>query len=306
MSVDEQAPRTPVPADVNQADTIVWGLTFRQLAILAAAAAAGWTGYQTVGHLLAPPLLLGLAVPVVGAVAALVLGRRDGLPMDAWLLAAVRHSRVPHRQAPSAGPTSDLAHVDASTAALRPPAQLRLPADAISERGVLSLPGGRSASMVAVQTVNLALRTGAEQAALTGGFGRWLNSLTTDAQIVVSAQRLDLTAHVQAVHDAAPRLPHPALRAAAADYAEFLADLAATRDPLRRSVLIVCGDGDETAAARRGDDTATAMTGLGAVATRLDGPAVTAALAAAVDPYQPPVPGPRAVPDTPITLRSTP
>jgi hypothetical protein len=37
----------------------------------------------------------------------------------------------------------------------------------------------------------------------------------------------------------------------------------------------------------------------------LDGGAVTAALANAVDPYDPPVPGPRAVPGIPITVTTT-
>ena len=100
--------------------------------------------------------------------------------------------------------------------------------------------------------------------------------------------------------DTAPRLPHPALRAAADDYATFLLELDQTRDPLRRQVLaVVSGDHAAETAAR-------ALSGLGVEATALDGAAVTAALAAAVDPYTPPVPGPRAVPGTPITARIAP
>src|SRR6266545_1474773 len=54
------------------------------------------------------------------------------------------------------------------------------------------------------------------------------------------------------------------------------------------------------------DATIRALGALGVAADPLDGPAVTAALASAVDPYNPPVPGPRAVPGIPITTRRTP
>ncbi|MBQ1015195.1 PrgI family protein, partial [Micromonospora sp. M51] len=87
--------------------------------------------------------------------------------------------------------------------------------------------------------------------------------------------------------------------AAADDYAEFLLDLDSQRDPLRRQVLaVISGELGADAAVR-------ALCGLGVEATVLDGPAVASALAGAVDPFSPPVPGPRAVPGAPITLRST-
>jgi hypothetical protein len=144
------------------------------------------------------------------------------------------------------------------------------------------------------------LRTGDEQGALLDGFGRFLNSLTGPAQIVVAAQRHDLAPYAQAIIDNAPRLPHPALQAAADDHAKFLLDLDATRDPLRRQVLAVL-TGEHAA-----DTAVRSLSGLGVEASALDGPAVAAALAAAVDPFSPPAPGPRAVPGAPITLRSTP
>lgn len=141
---------------------------------------------------------------------------------------------------------------------------------------------------------------GDEQAALLDGFSRFLNSLTRPAQILVAAQRHDLTPYAEAVLDTGPRLPHPALQAAADDYATFLVELDQTRDPLRRQVLVVV-------AAEHGEEAASrALSGLGVSATALDGPAVTAALAAAVDPYSPPPPGPRATPHAGPTVRSTP
>jgi hypothetical protein len=223
--------------------------------------------------------------------------------------------RVPRAQVPGGGPAEAAAGGLARTAAAPPvPAPLRLPADAITEAGLLRLPArsatttastASTAAVVAAGTVNLGLRTAGEQAALLGGFARWLNSLTAPAQIVVSTARVDLHPHAAAVRDAAPLLPHPALERAAADYADFLDDLAAARDPLRRQVLVVVRADGDALAARRGEDTARALAALGVDTRVLDGPAVTAALAAAVDPYAPPAPGPRAAPGATITTRNT-
>jgi hypothetical protein len=181
---------------------------------------------------------------------------------------------------------------------------LRLPTDTITQEGALLLPGRGRAAMVAAGTVNLGLRTSTEQAALIGGFGRWLNSLSAPAQIVVSTQPVDLHAHATAVADRSQLLPNPALAAAAADHARYLASLAESRDPLRRQVLIVTHTEPgqpAAAAARRGADTARALTSLGVQARQLDGPAVVAALTAAVDPYTPPAHGRRATPEAIVT-----
>jgi hypothetical protein len=187
------------------------------------------------------------------------------------------------------------------------PAPLKLPADAIDDTGEISL-AGTKAAMVAATSVNLALRTADEQAALVDTFGRWLNSLSTPTQIVVSSRPVDLHSHARALAEAADRLPHPALASACADHARFLEDLAERRDPLRRQVLIVTrtspGERAEHAARRRADDTVRSLSGLGVTTRALDGAGVTAAIAAAADPYRPPRPGGLAAPDTVITRPS--
>ena len=184
------------------------------------------------------------------------------------------------------------------------PAPLKLPADAVDERGEINL-GATRAAIVAATSVNLALRTADEQAALIDTFGRWLNSLSTPTQIVVSAQPVDLHSHARTLAGAADRMPHPALADAAADHARFLDDLAERRDPLHRLVLIVSrtntGERGEHAARRRADDTVRSLSGLGVTTRALDGHAATAALAAAADPYRPPRPGGLAAPDAVIT-----
>jgi hypothetical protein len=170
------------------------------------------------------------------------------------------------------------------------PAVLRLPAQAISDDGVIDLGEGGATVLVAATTVNVGLRTGAEQAALVGSYARWLNSLTGPVQVVVSAQRVDLTSHAMRVADTAQALSHPALADAALDYSDFLLDVAARRDPLWRTVTIAhTANGERGApieAMRRADHTAATLSTLGAQTRVLDGPTAAAVLTAAVDPYQ--------------------
>jgi hypothetical protein len=67
---------------------------------------------------------------------------------------------------------------------------------------------------------------------------------------VIPAQRVDLSSHAQRIADAADTLTNPALAGAAHDYAAFLDDLAARRDPLWRTVTVAV-----TAHGEKGRDT---------------------------------------------------
>ncbi|GGJ90027.1 hypothetical protein GCM10010123_19840 [Pilimelia anulata] len=301
---DDAAPvRARITADVDAPDKVLYGLTFRQLAVLALAAVAYYGLFQTLRHTV-PMLALVAGGVVWGALAfGLAVGRRDGQPLDVWLAQAWRHRRAPKAlasQPPAAGALPTWA--PEATGAGTGPALLRLPARAIQPDGEIALERG-AAALVATTTVNLALRTGDEQAALVDGFGRWLNSLTQPAQLVVSAQPVDLAARAARLAARATRLPHPALHDACADHARFLAELASQRDPLRRQVLVVttANPAGGHAAARRADDTARALTALGVTAQALDAGAVAAALSAAVDPYRAALPGARAAADIPVT-----
>lgn len=306
-SATDEPYRARVPADVDAPDRVAYGLTFHQLAIVAAGLLLFYGVWRTLHDVVPAQVLIGAGVVIGGLVIGLALGRRDGLPMDVWLLHAVRHTRTPQSLS-AAATTADGGSpdwVETPKAERMPlPAPLRLPADAIDDDGQISL-GGARAAIVGTTTVNLALRTPSEQAALIDGFGRWLNSLSTPTQIVVSAQPVDLASHSRALAAATDAQPHPRLRAACADHATFLADLAARRDPLRRQVLIVtrtaAGERGPHPARRRADDTVRALSGLGVTPRVLDGAAVTAALTCAADPYRPPRPGGLATPDAVIT-----
>jgi hypothetical protein len=282
----------------------LYGLTFRQLAILAVAAVVFYGAWNGLHDVVPVPVLLGAAVIGGGLVFGLAVGRRDGVALDVWLLSAVRHSRAPRALSTTDTRPKTPDWVQAPKARVMLPAPLTLPAEAIDDTGEITL-GQSRAAMVAATTVNLALRTADEQAALIDTYGRWLNSLSTATQIVVSAQPVDLRSFARTLADTAQTLPHSALAAACADHVRFLDDLAERRDPLRRQVLIVTrtsgGERGEHAARRRADDTVRALSGLGVTTRALDGAAVTAAIAAAADPYRPPRPGGLAAPDAVIT-----
>ncbi len=123
----------------------------------------------------------------------------------------------------------------------------------IARGGVIDLGRDGHAAIAACTTVNFALRTPDEQAALVAGFGSWLNGLDSPAQIVVRTHRVDLTGLADLITDTAPALAHPALEAAARSHAEFIRDLADTHELLllHRGVLVAVrqpGTGSHTAA----------------------------------------------------------
>ncbi|WP_422733083.1 PrgI family protein [Micromonospora sp. WMMD558] len=304
---DDVTPHARIPANVDTPDKIVYGLTARQLAILAVAGVIGYAIFRAVGTLLPQPVLFAILTPLVGAAIVLALGRRHGLSMDAWLLSAVRHTRSPKRMAPASSgrPTSAPAWAPTTETPNATVPVLRLPAKAISDTGVIDT-GSHAVALVACTTVNIGLRTGDEQAALIGSYGRWLNSLSGPVQIVISAQRVDLSSHAQRIADNAQTIANPALADAARDYADFLDDLAARWDPLWRTVTVAvtaAGDkGRDTEVLRRAEHAASALSALGAQTAVLDGGRAAAVLTCATDPYTPAdVTWARALPDAAIT-----
>ncbi|WP_405430938.1 PrgI family protein [Micromonospora sp. NBC_00617] len=199
---DDEPYRARIPADVDAPDKVLYGLTFRQLAILAIAALAFYGAWRALHDLLPAPVLLGAAVVMGGLVFGIAVGRRDGLSLDVWLLAAVRHSRAPRALSTTDTTSKTPDWVQAPRSRVVLPAPLKLPADAIADSGEIRL-GSARAAMVAATNVNLALRTPDEQVALVDTFGRWLNSLSTPTQIVVSAQPVDLRSHARKLAHAA-------------------------------------------------------------------------------------------------------
>lgn len=283
-----------IPADVGREDRLLGDLTARQVAILAAGAAGLWLAWLATRHLIPPAVFLAAAAPAAAAVVMLAVGRRDGVGLDRWLAAGLRHARAPRRLVPAPGgvlpPPAWVTRTVAAQA--RPlPAPLRLPAAAITPDGVITLHPGGCVALGAASTVNFALRTPAEQEALTAGFGRWLNSLQHPAQILIRACRVDLAGMSANIRSGAGALPHPALEQAALDHAAFLDHLARTRDLLARQVLVAVREPAPGPAARRIRESARALASAGVAVTPLSGPQAAAVLAACCTPGQPPPDG---------------
>ncbi|MFC7617304.1 PrgI family protein [Actinokineospora soli] len=236
-------------------DRVLGPLTARQLAILAAAGAVLYLIWAATRAFIPIPVFLAFAVPVAAAAAMLALGKRDGVPMDKLLVAAIRQRIAPrHRVAAPEGvrpapawltPDTDrtAGRKDGTGRAGQPeqvsPSALRLPAEAVTETGVVDLGADGLAVVAVTSTVNFALRTANEQEALVASFGRYLHSLTAPVQVLVRTERLNLTTQIVELRERAGGLPHPALEAAAIEHADYLVQLAHQSDLQRRQVLLV-------------------------------------------------------------------
>jgi PrgI family protein len=317
MAYDLPGP-VPIPADVERPDKILAGLTARQVAIAAVAAVILWAGFQASRHVMPLPAFAALAAPVALAATALVIGERDGLPLDRLLAAAWRQSHGPRRlvTAPEGIPAppgwADPPGPPAPLPAVLAPLWRHITPD-----GIIGLGPTGAAAVAAVSTVNFALRSPDEQDALAAAYGRWLNSLTGPVQILIRAGRADLSAAVAALREAAPALPHPALEQAALEHAAFLDGLAADRDVLTRQALLIVrepghGTGRAGAAAagralQRAGEAARLLSGADLQVQVLDGGQVTALLAACADPAAPAQPAGRmALPGRPVTSTGRP
>jgi hypothetical protein len=286
--------RVRIPADFERPDKLLAGLTARQLAILAVAAVILWAGYAATRHLVPVAAYGAVAVPIGAVAVTLALGKMEGTAADRWVIAAWRHHRSPRRLVPAPdGVQPPPAFLGVSGGPL--PAPLRLPVGEVAADGIVDLAGDGLALLCRASAVTFSLRTPLEQEALVASFARFLNSLAEPVQIGVRAEPVDLTPTIDALLDAAPGLPHPALEAAARAHAQFLADLAAHRDLLRREVLVVlrqpAGNDASGRLQRRAAEATAALGAAGVALTVLDGPAAAACLTRALDPATPSRPG---------------
>ncbi|MBE1584551.1 PrgI family protein [Nonomuraea angiospora] len=284
-----------IPADIEQDDRIVGGFTARQLAILGGTGALLYVAYLIAGERIDLLVFAAGALPIAAAGLLLAIGRRDGVALDRYLLAALRHLVSPKAltsmpEQPTAAPVWAAAHSGPRSA------PLRLPAHGVVGDGLIDLGPDGVAAVAEVSTVSFALRTPEEQDALVATFGRWLNSLSGPAQILLRAQRVDLAPTINQLVEGAGALAHPALTTAAHEHASFLADLSARHDLLRRQVLLIIrepADGGQDAAAaralRRVEEAARLLPTCGVTVQLLSAEATGAVLASCFDPAAPPL-----------------
>ncbi|MER7273523.1 PrgI family protein [Dactylosporangium sp. NPDC000244] len=290
--IPDEPLRARVPADVERPDRIVFGLTLRQVVILAVTALILYAVWTALAPVVDPLYFIAGSIPVAGAAFFLAVGRRDGVSLDGWLLAAIRHRRAPHRFVPADEPIRAAPPWVATTGApggkLPLPAPLRLPAKGITTEGLIDLGPDGTTALVSASTVAFGLRSPGEQNGLVAGFARWLNSLAGPTQILVRAQRVDLTHVADRIEHRAPGLPHPALEDAARSHVAFLDDLATQRELLHREVTVAMrGRRGPAHTAHQAREAVRALAGCEVAATVLDGYHAQAALAACLDPAAP-------------------
>ncbi|GGL42596.1 PrgI family protein [Planomonospora parontospora] len=284
-----------IPADIARPDKVAYGMTWRQIIILTVTGALASAVYYAFHQVLPIVVLAAVLLPLLALGAVLALGRRDGLTLDRFGLAALLFLR------------SGKNLVSAPEGVLPPPrwcrlrgklpSPLRLPVRAIRTDGALELADSGTAVLVETSTLSFHLRTAAEQAALVGAFGRWLNSLDAPAQILIRARPVDLTGLIETIERRIPNLLHPALEQAAAEHLAFLDQLNTSRDLLCRQVLIVLRDPpvvrghrapsrDASAAVvlRRAAEAQRTLAALGVTATVLDASAASQVLTECLDP----------------------
>jgi hypothetical protein len=284
--------RIRLPADVEMEDRLAWGLTARQLVILAVTALVCYGVFAAAGSALPMPVAAALAAPLALVGVALALGRRDGLSGDRLALAAARHlTQSPRRVAAPDGLPTSLPNAPAQPGV----SLLRVPVKAILASGVVELADGTSARLLAASGTSWALRSEEEQAALAEAYGKWLNSLVEPTAITIRSEPVDLTERASAIERAAPGLPHPALRRCAHTYAQFLSELASQGDGLRRRQIVLVLSSKsrerETAKAdleRRASETASLLHPAGVEVHPLDGEQTAALLLSALEPPGPP------------------
>ncbi|MFE0178049.1 PrgI family protein [Streptomyces sp. NPDC059002] len=253
--IDESAAdtyTTRIPADIARPDRLLGPFTARQTAFLAVLALVLYGGWWVSRPFMPPLAYLVMVIPVAGAGAALVLGRREGIGLDRFLIAALAHRRTSRRRvyAPEGvPPLPGIVPGSWARADRPPPTAADMPYDGVTDQGVLELGDAGKAALATCSTVNFELRSAAEQQGLTAAFARWLNSLTGPTQLLVRCHRVDLAPLADGLQHEAAALPHPALERAARAHAAFLADLASGSHLLARQIVLVARE--EAAAGSR-------------------------------------------------------
>ena len=231
-----------IPADIEREDRVLGPLTARQAALLAAGGLLLYAGYRAASNWFSPLAYLALTSPIAGVLLGVALGRREGIGLDRFALAALRHLRAPTRMvhAPEGVPPLPefLDRALARQAGPRP-APARTPCRGVEHAtGAVDLGRDGMTALAVCSTVNFQLLSGAERQAAVAGFARWLNSLTGPAQILLRSHPLDVAPAARRLREQAAALPHPALAAAAAAHADDLARLGAGGRLLARQVLL--------------------------------------------------------------------
>lgn len=279
-----------MPSDIDRPDQILWGLTARQLLILGVTCMLAWALYLGLRQVL-PLAIIGIPSGlVVAAGVALAVVRPDGIVAERWLAGGTRYLLAARKRVMAPEGIPEVSDWARSNARAEP---LDTLARAIEEGGVIDTGRGWFSLVCRASSINLVLRSEAEQDALLEGLGNLLNALDGPVSFVVRSERMDLRPHIEHIEKHAPGLPSVELEAAARAHAAYLASLGRRRDVLRREVYLVlthfardAGQG-VSVLRRRAEQADVLLRSLGIRIDPLDGQRVAALLSRASDPDGP-------------------
>jgi len=290
-----------VPADVELEDKLAFGLTARQLALLAGSGVCAYGAYLLLTALVPAPVALAAPLLVVTCGLVLALGRHDGMSGDQLALAVGRYLRTPKQQllAPDGLP-APLARRSPARAAT-----LDIPVRRILRNGLVQLTDGSHCLLVEARGSSFELRSQVEQTAFVDCFARFLNSRAEPVQLTVRSEPASLTPHAARLEAAADGLPRE-LAAAAREHAVFLRKLAHETRLLRRRIVLVLGSPQrdpELASAnltRQAAEATQILAGAEVALRPLSGEQAASLLSASLDP-----PGPTAGSDLEGVIHAT-
>lgn len=257
---------TRIPGDLDRPDQFLFGLTARQLALLAPCfaflAAVAWLGAGRVPLV----LLLGVEAVGLGVGISLTLVRQDGMTPEALGKALVTYLQGPKALAWAPEGTEDPPKVLRLRGRPSRPARFVEPWRGLQGRDLVLGDAGR-VRVLAVSSLDLQLRSSRETAALTGGYGRLLNGLDESLCVLVRAEPIDLDLRAAAMEEAAADRS-PGLARYAEDHARFLRSMSGG---LRRQVYLVVKGRDSQELDARCEEVLTLLLPMGLPARELEG-----------------------------------
>jgi hypothetical protein len=278
-----------VPANVELRDRLAFGLTAKQLGILATTAVSAYGGFLVLAPLLPAPAAVAAMALVAAGGLFLALVRHDGLDGDQLALALARYLRAPKRQL--LAPEGMLTRFPGAP---RQPktAALDIPVRRVLESGLIELADGSYCRLLSARGASFELRSPAEQAAFVAAFERFLNGLAEPVQLDVRSERVTLCPHADQIETAAAHVG-AGLKGAALDHAAFLRDLGETHALHRRRIVLVLRSRDRSAElaevtlARRAGEASELLQGADVALASLGGEDAARLLACTLDPPGP-------------------
>jgi PrgI family protein len=283
--------RVRLPADTELADKLAFGLTARQLTMLAAGGLSGYAIFSLAKSALPLPVAVALAAPVAVSAALLAFGRRHGLPGDLYALAAGRFLARPKLRllAPEGIPAPL-----PGAPRRRPLAALDLPVRSVLCSGLVELADGGHCALLRASAASFALRSDDEQQALVEAFGRFLNGLADPVEIAVRSEPVNLSHWAKRLLAAVPASVNESVKSAAAAHARFVGELGEQAEVRRREIVLVLKTNERDRAnakntlERRRSEAIDLLQTAGVDLQPLDGPQTVALLARTLDPPGPP------------------